>query len=110
MMSDVRTLIELRDAALLEIEALKNRVAGLQMAIASFREKPAHGRVTETIMNLLSEAGDAGLKSNKLIDLAEERGVSLNRNSVKSLLSQMTKTGAVMHSPAGYRHRWRSPR
>src|SRR5437867_680371 len=111
-MIQLRRLMEQRDRLLKEVEALKNKIAGLDMAIGLIGEAPmqqeiASGQrkihVSETIVNLLREAGETGLKPKAAIALAAERGISLNRGSVYSLLNRMTRNGTVVHEDAGYK-------
>ncbi len=108
----IQRLVHERDQLLREAEALKNKIAGLDMAIGLIGNGPmkqpgsSPGRkvhVSETIVTLLREAGEAGLKARTTIELAAERGIYLNGRSVYSLLSKMTRDGTVVHEDGRYR-------
>jgi len=110
--TQLRRLMHQRDQLLNEIEALRNQVAGLDMAIGLVGETPAHQEaplherkihVSETIVALLREAGETGLKARATIELAADRGINLNRGSVYSLLSRMTRNGIVVHEDTFYK-------
>src|SRR5262245_18976885 len=74
----LRTLVEQRDRLLTEIEALRNQVAGLEIAIelisqkttAATRSSGGKGRVSRTLIQLLGESGDAGLTPKGVVELA----------------------------------------
>jgi hypothetical protein len=111
-MVQLRRLMEQRDRLLKEVEALKNKIAGLDMAIGLIGETPVQQEiapsqrkihVSETIVSLLREAGETGLKPKAAIALAAERGISLNRGSVYSLLNRMARNGTVVHEDTGYK-------
>lgn len=106
-------IVDRRDQLLREVEALKNKIAGLDIAIGLIGEMPVHRepaaqgqpkvRVTETIVSLLREAGEVGLKPTAAIERAAERGISLNRGSVYSLLNRMMRNGAVVYQDGCYK-------
>jgi DNA-binding IclR family transcriptional regulator len=62
-------------------------------------------RVSDTILSLLRESGEAGLKPQAAIELAARRGIGLNRGSVYSLLNRMERAGTVVHEDAHYKLR-----
>lgn len=109
----LRRLMQQRDQLLKEAEALKNKIAGLDMAIGVIGDSPAlheglttiqpKVHVSETIVSLLREAGEAGLKAKATIELAADRGIPLNRGSVYSLLNRMTRNGTVVHEDSRYK-------
>jgi hypothetical protein len=109
----LRRLMGQRDQLLKEVEALKNKIAGLDMAIGLIGEVPAQHEtalsnprkvhVSETIVDLLGEAGENGIKPKAAIELAADRGINLNRGSVYSLLNRMTRNGTVVHEEGHYK-------
>jgi hypothetical protein len=108
----LRQLISERDKLQAEIEALRNKVGGLEIAIKLVSDEGSQtpateriSRVSETLVNLLRSAGDNGLKPKEAIELAERNGKHLNRGSVYSLLNRMERTGVVVHENARYRLR-----
>ena len=104
-------LVEERDRLFKEMEALRNQIAGLDMAIRLVgrtdvsqdgdveRKRVA---VSAMIATLLREAGASGLKVKDLLVLASESGTSLNRGSVYTLLNRMTRSGTVAHENGRY--------
>src|SRR5262245_26309639 len=111
--TQLRRLMHQRDQLLKEAEAIKNKIAGLDMAIGLIGETqtgveapsaaPRKIHVSETIVSLLREAGEIGLKAKATIELAADRGINLNRGSVYSLLNRMTRNGTVVHEDARYK-------
>ena len=107
----LRTLVGQRDRLLKEIEALRNQVAGIGIAIelispgsaASASSSGGRVRVSETLIELLRESGDAGLTPKAALELASRRGINLNRGSVYSLLNRMVGAGTVVHENSHYR-------
>ena len=110
---NLRRLMQQRDQLLKEAEALKNKIAGLDLAIGLVGDghlapqgMPAiqpRIHVSETIVELLREAGEAGLKAKAAIEKAADRGMNLNRGSVYSLLNRMTRNGTVVREDARYK-------
>jgi len=105
-------LIHQRDQLLREIEALRNKVAGLEMAIALFDEDtvppaaPQSRRRTgmkDTVLDLLNEAGTTGLNGAIAVEIAQRRGIHLDRQSVSSLLSRLKTDGAVVYEDQRYK-------
>jgi hypothetical protein len=104
-----RKLIEQqRDRLLGEIEALKNKVAGLELALslmgADERNVPAkhertRGGLKQTLTEMLREAGTSGLNAATAVEMAERRGVFLDQQSVSSTLSRMK--GAELRGNCG---------
>src|SRR5579862_684191 len=99
--SHLEQLIKQRDQLVAEMEAMRNKIAGLEIAIRVVSGEPERAitpgagkiRVSETIVSLLRESGEAGLKPKAAIELAAGRGISLNRGSVYSLLNRMERAG-----------------
>ncbi len=113
MKANVQRLVEQRDKLLAEIEALKNKVAGLEMAIGLLgNEEDSQGQplsavaklnLKATILDLLKEAGTTGLIASTAVEIAARRGITLNRGSVASNLSRMVKDKAVAYDGTRYR-------
>ena len=113
MKANVQRLLEQRDKLLVEIDALKNKVAGLEMAIGLLgNEDESQGQplsatarlnLKATILDLLKEAGTTGLNATTAVEIAARRGITLNRGSVASNLSRMVKDNAVIYDGNRYR-------
>ena len=108
-----RKLIEQqRDKLLGEIEALKHKVSGLEMALSYFgaedsaessRGEKTRGGLKQTLTELLRETGTTGLNATTAVEIAERRGIHLDRQSVSSTLSRMKAEGLVDYSGERYR-------
>lgn len=104
-------LLEQRDKLLSEIEALRNRVMGLEMAISLLDEAPAApvaGRgkrsgIKQLVLDLLRECGASGLNAGVAVDIAARRGITLDRASVSSLLSRLKSEGVIAYDGDRYR-------
>ncbi|WP_166294412.1 hypothetical protein [Bradyrhizobium sp. 2S1] len=113
MKANVQRLLEQRDKLLAEIDALKNKVAGLEMAIGllgnedTAQDQPlsvnARVNLKATILDLLREAGTTGLNATSAVEIAARRNIQLNRGSVASNLSRMVKDKAVTYDGSRYR-------
>jgi hypothetical protein len=109
----LRQLISERAKLQTEIDALRNKVEGLEIAIKLVSDETpqtsfateGRTRVSETIIDLLRTAGESGLKPREAIELAERNGKHLNRGSVYSLLNRMERTGVIVHTNARYKLR-----
>ena len=109
--SALQHLISERDKLKAEAEALRNKIAGLEIAIKLISDgdlptslaNESRPGVTDTLVELLRTAGESGLKPREAIELAERHGKHLNRGSVYSLLNRMERTGVVVHENARYK-------
>src|SRR5579871_6342218 len=109
--TQLQRLMDERRQLLTEMEALRNKIAGLEIGIKVVAEDspasapPVEGKVhvSETIVSLLRESGANGIKPKAAIALAAERGISLNRGSVYALLNRMERAGKVVHEDARYK-------
>ena len=109
----LRQLISERDKLQAEIEALRNKVEGLEIAIKLVSDETSRTSLTsesrpgvsETLVDLLRTAGETGLKPREAIEIAERDGKHLNRGSVYSLLNRMERAGIVVHENARYKLR-----
>lgn len=113
-MEQRRAIERQRDRLLIEIEALRNKVAGLELALSLMgaesgqasegREKPKETRgLRQTIADLLREAGTTGLNATSAVEVAQRRGIHLDRQSVASTLSWMKKDGEVAYNGDRYK-------
>ena len=109
----LRQLISERDKLQAEIEALRNKVEGLEIAIKLVSDETSRTSLTsesrpgvsETLVDLLRTAGENGLRPREAIEIAERDGKHLNRGSVYSLLNRMERAGVVVHENARYKLR-----
>lgn len=83
------------------IEALKNKLLGLDFAIGTLSGGSEGGaqrprrNVKRTIMELINTAGDGGVTAAEIVQRAEALGRSLDRGSVSSLLSRFKREGVL---------------
>ncbi len=106
---NVQRLIDQRDKLLREIEAIKNKVWGLEMAI-SLLESPADrepsrsgASVKGVLLDLLNECGTTGLNAISAVEMANRRGVTLKQASVSATLSRFKADGIVDYDGDRYR-------
>ena len=107
-----RKLLEQRDQILAEIEALRNKVKGLEMAIAlvdgdnviaETSRAPRRSGTKGTILDMLGEVGTTGLNGTSAVEMAARRGVHLDKQSVSSLLSRLKRDKIVVHEGDNYK-------
>ena len=109
----LRQLISERDKLQAEIESLRYKVEGLEIAIKLISDETSQTSlasergpgVSETLVDLLRTAGENGLKPREAIEIAEREGKHLKRGSVYSLLNRMERAGTVVHENARYKLR-----
>jgi hypothetical protein len=108
----LQQLIDERDRLVLETEAVRNKMAGLEIAIRLVSAEPeqtsslgGYGKVhvSDTIVDLLRKSGKSGLKPTVLVELAAARGIRLNRGSVYTILNRMGHVGTVVHENHYYK-------
>lgn len=111
----MQKLLEQRDQLLREIEALRNKVAGLEMAIAlldsnedasvvrSGRKTPEKRSVKGILLDLLEEAGTTGINASSAVEIANRRGITLDRGTVSSLLSRLKRDEVAAYDGERYR-------
>jgi hypothetical protein len=108
----LQQLIDERDRLVLETEAMRNKMAGLEIAIRLVSAEPeqtssleGYGKVhvSDTIVDLLRQSGKSGLKPTVLVELAAARGIRLNRGSVYTILNRMGHVGTVVHENRYYK-------
>jgi hypothetical protein len=100
--ADMQRLIDQRDQLLKEIEALRNKVAGIEMAISLLDGESATGSakssrsVKAVVLDLLKEVGTTGLNATSAMEMAHRRGITLHSGSVGSTLSRLKGLGVVV--------------
>jgi hypothetical protein len=102
--------LEERDRLLRQREAVDNQIAGIERAIAlcddEFVTPVARKRRTSTksvVLDLLEDVGTTGLNASIAVELANRRGVSIERASVSSLLSRLKSDGIIEFDGERYR-------
>jgi CRP-like cAMP-binding protein len=100
--ADMQRLLDQRDQLLREIDALRHKVSGIEMAIALLdntgdaKGTPRSTRSVKTVvLDLLQELGTTGLNATTAVEMANRRGISLNAASVSSTLSRFKRDGIV---------------
>lgn len=109
--ADMQKLQEQRSALLREIEALRNKVAGLEMAMQLLDDDaPKQGEKTSrksgvknVLLDLLEDVGTTGLNAATAVQLAANRNIVLDRGTVSSLLSRFKRDGVVEYDGERYR-------
>jgi len=99
-----------------EIEAIRNKIQGIELACQVLRgrvdalERPRapRGNVKALMIGLLEEAGSDGLNAVTAVNLAAQQGLDLDRNTASSLLSRLKRYGVVHHDGDRYRLRERN--
>jgi hypothetical protein len=98
----MQRLIDQRDQLLREIEAIRNKVAGIEMAISLLDgEAPSSGAksqrsVKAVLLDLLKEVGTTGLSAASAVEMANRRGITLHAGSVGSTLSRLKSMDIVV--------------
>jgi hypothetical protein len=103
-------LLQERDALIKQREAIENQIAGLELAISLMDEGSAGnqklGKRVATkgvVLDLLRDVGTRGLNAVTAVELANRRGITLDRASVSSLLSRLKKDDIVTFDNEVYR-------
>jgi hypothetical protein len=111
---NMKALVEQRGKLLAEMEALKNKIAGLDLAISILQKGAPVGKgelaavsrrtgVKGFVLDLLKERGSEGLNASIAVEIAALRGVLMDRGSVSSLLSRLKQDDAVVYEDNLYR-------
>lgn len=111
MKGNLQLLLDQKAKLLAEMEALKNKIAGLDMAISLLKSDAisplsvakVQAGLKAVILDLLKEAGATGLNANSAVEMAEKKGMTLNRGSVASNLSRLSKEKAISYDGDRYR-------
>jgi hypothetical protein len=86
-----------------ELEALRNRLKGYDAAMATVTgtsvppgpRRRTRRNVKGTVMDMIVEAGTAGVTAHEIVDKAAAGGRLLDRPSVSSLLSRLKREGVL---------------
>lgn len=110
--ANMNKLIEQRDRLFSEMQAIKNRIEGLEMAISLMegsidapvnKSSGRRSNVKKTLIDMLKESGTTGLNASTAVEIAARRGVNLDRGTVSSLLSRLKHDEVVVYDGANYR-------
>jgi len=110
----IQKLLDKRDQLQAELEALRNKIIGVELAITllegdampAVEQSPTRlpkTSVKPTLIDLLREVGASGLIASTAVEIAAKRGISLDRNTVSSLLSRLKRDGLVDYDGERYR-------
>jgi DNA-binding PadR family transcriptional regulator len=110
----MKMLIEQRDKLLKEIEALRHKVEGLEMAMGLIGGQndeastlraggKRRSNVKGLIIGLLTEAGTSGLNAISTVERASRKGVILPRPTASSILSRLKADGVAVYDGNVYR-------
>lgn len=112
MKENVKKLTDERDRILGEIEALKHKASGVELAISLLQREDSHAAISDTskrggakalLIDLLREVGSMGLNATSAVEIAARRGVKLARGTAASNLSRMKAEKAVAYDGDKYR-------
>lgn len=107
---NMKILIDQREKLMAEMEALKYKIEGLNLAISlldggepGLRAVSRRSGVKGYILDLLKEVGADGLNAQKAVEMATQRGHKVDRASVSSLLSRFKQEGTITYDGSVYR-------
>lgn len=107
---NMKILIDQRDKLLAELEAMKHKIEGLNLAISlldggegALKAISRRSGVKSYILDLLKEVGSVGLNAQKAVEMAAQRGHKVDRASVSSLLSRFKQDGTITYDGTLYR-------
>jgi hypothetical protein len=111
---DLKRLVEERDRLFEQMEALKHKISGLELAITllekdddagqkQLSETSGRGKAKETIIALLKEAGTTGLNAKTAVEFAAARNIQLARGTAAATLSRLKNAEAVVYDGDKYK-------
>jgi hypothetical protein len=114
MKANIQKLVDERDRLLAQMTAIKNKVEGLELAMQLMEQDKSQSPTSETdtskrgqakgiLLDLLREVGTSGLNATSAVEMAERRGVKLERGTAASNLSRMKADGVVTYDSDRYR-------
>ena len=113
MKENIKKLMEERDRLFAEIEGLKNKIKGVELAISVLQGDEAQhsiggdtskrGNAKAVLIDLLKEAGTTGLNASTAVQIAGLRGIKLARGTAASNLSRMKAEKTVTYDGDKYR-------
>lgn len=103
-------LLQEREALLKQRDAIDNEIKGIERAIqlvaADEGKLPLGAKKPQTkavVLDLLEEVGTTGLDASAAVRIADEKGLTIEKNSVSSLLSRLKKDGVIEYDGQKYR-------
>jgi len=101
----VSILIERRNEIDREILNLRNRKQGLDEAISLLQSGEVEKKegVKDTILSLLSAAGQTGLNAEGVVSAATNKSIKLKKTTVSSMLSRMKAEKELVYDGHNYR-------
>jgi hypothetical protein len=112
MKANMQRLLDERDRLLAEMDALKHKISGLELAISLFereendqpkRATSERGKTKELLIDLLRDVGTTGLNARSAVEVAARRGVTLARGTAASTLSRLKRDGVAVYDGDRYR-------
>lgn len=113
MKESVKKLMDERDRILAEINALKHKASGIELAISLLQREDGESPVTgdtskrgnakALLIDLLREVGTTGLNATSAVQIAARRGITLNRGTAAATLSRMKADNAVVYDGESYK-------
>lgn len=108
----MKALLEERDRLRKEIVGLQRELSGLERAIrivddvgiATERTGGKRPNVKGTILGVVNDRGALGVTVYEIVEAASDRGQTLDRGSVSSLLSRLKKEGTLTYDKATSRY------
>jgi hypothetical protein len=105
----MKALQDRLEIILREIDKLKAQESVIRDLLRELNGEPKtklrapRSNVKKTILELLEQAGDAGLNATSAVETAARSGISLERGTVSSLLSRLKNEGVVVYDGSVYR-------
>jgi hypothetical protein len=112
MKANVQKLIEERDRLLAQMNGLKHKIEGIELAIqvlgrddvsAKAADTSKRGNAKALLLDLLREVGTTGLNATSAVEMGARRGVKLERGTAASNLSRMKADNVVTYDGDKYR-------
>jgi hypothetical protein len=111
---DLQRLLDERNKLFEQMEALKNKISGLELAITLLekhddsdqrepRSTSGRGKGKDLIIGLLKEAGTTGLNAKSAVEFATTRNIELARGTAAATLSRLKAAGVVTYDGDRYR-------
>ncbi len=103
-------LLQEREKLLRQRDAIDNEIKGIERAIALISAEenvPSSGgkrtQIKGIVLELLEDVGTTGLNATDAVQMANRKGLTIERASVSSLLSRLKKDGVVIYDGEKYR-------
>lgn len=97
--SEKKEQLKILQAELNALESLKRRISGFSgfSEVTIKKNSRRTSNLKGIVLDMLKEVGIRGLNAGTAVELARQRGLSLERASVSSLLSRLKGDGIVKH-------------